>query len=288
MNSTTMQGRKKTNKKSTQKVVDGRTLGHQSKKRSTRNAGKPHRHVVEEEGSSTSAASSERDTSCSSDYNSRAEESEGSKLPVASSVMKEQNKAPSKRTPTPNKATSKKARVETQPQVDMVNATGLQKNTSAAVQSHKHGGDFARCNNRACKHGVGSSECTWNAGQCGHTRQWSSCQVSQCPNWKGLCQRVQPHSPMGGQAPDMALDNEIEVDAQLKVRAGCRMQQRASKRAIEFEAQERKEKGLPCHKVQVTRHGKIDGACEGKDAWDGAIRSLAPRILNMAAVRVTE
>ncbi len=102
MNSATMQGRKKTNKKSTQKVVDGRTLGHQSKKRSTRNAGKPHRHVVEEEGSSTSAASSERDTSCSSDYNSRAEESEGSELPVASSVMKEQNKAPSKRTPTPN------------------------------------------------------------------------------------------------------------------------------------------------------------------------------------------
>ena len=149
--------------------------------------------------------------------------------------------------------------------------------------------------------------------------------MSQCPNWKvrlspghkgltfccaicgrarnnmcestwggggvcdqGLCQRVQPHSPMGGQAPDMALDNEIEVDAQLKVGAGCRMQQRASKRAIEFEAQERKEKGLPGHKVQVTRHGKIDGACEGKDAWDGAIRSLTPRILNMAAVRVTE
>ncbi|CAM6033058.1 unnamed protein product [Sphagnum compactum] len=102
MDSATMQGRKKTNKKSTQKVVDGRTLGHQSKKRSTRNAGKPHRHVVEEEGSSTSAASSERDTSCSSDYNSKAEESEGFELPVASSVMKEQNKAPSKRTPTPN------------------------------------------------------------------------------------------------------------------------------------------------------------------------------------------
>ncbi len=30
---------------------------------------------------------------------------------------------------------------------------------------------------------------------------------------QGLCQRVQPHSPMGRQAPDMALDNEIEVDA---------------------------------------------------------------------------
>jgi hypothetical protein len=102
MNSTTMQGRKKTNKKYAQNVVDGKTLGHQSSRRSTRNAGKPHRHVVEEEGSSTSAASSEHDTFNSSDYDSKGEESKGSELPVASSVMKEQNKAPSKRTPTPN------------------------------------------------------------------------------------------------------------------------------------------------------------------------------------------
>jgi hypothetical protein len=90
------------------------------------------------------------------------------------------------------------------------------------------------------------------------------------------------------QALDMALDNEIEVDAELKVLAESRMQQRASKRAIEFEATKRREKGLPPHKVQVTRHGKIDGACEGKDAWDGAIRSLALQILNMAVVKVTK
>ncbi len=97
-----MQGRKKTNKKSTQNVVDGRTLGHQSNRRSTRNVGKPHHHVVEEEGSSTLATSSERDTSNSSNYNSKGEDLEGSELPVASSIMKEQNKAPSKWTPTPN------------------------------------------------------------------------------------------------------------------------------------------------------------------------------------------
>jgi hypothetical protein len=90
------------------------------------------------------------------------------------------------------------------------------------------------------------------------------------------------------QALDMALDNEIEADAQLKVLVESRVQQRASKRAIEFEATERREKGLPPHKVQVTRHSKIDGACQGKDAWDGAIRSLAPQILNMAVVQVTE
>jgi hypothetical protein len=69
MNSTTMRGGKKTNKKSTQNVVDGRTLGHQSNRRSIRNAGKPHHHVVEEGGSLASTTSSECDISNSSDYN---------------------------------------------------------------------------------------------------------------------------------------------------------------------------------------------------------------------------
>jgi cytidylate kinase len=54
---------------------------------------------------------------------------------------------------------------------------------------------------------------------------------------------------MGRQAPDMALDNEIEVDAHVKVFVESRVQQRALKRAIEFEATKRKEKGLPGHKV---------------------------------------
>jgi len=102
MNLATMQGRKKTNKKSTQNVVDGRTLGHQSNRRSIRNAGKPHRHMAKEEGSSILAASNECDISNSNDYNSKGEESKGSELPVAFSIMKEQNKEPSKQTPTPN------------------------------------------------------------------------------------------------------------------------------------------------------------------------------------------
>jgi len=73
MNSTTMRGGKKTNKKSTQNVVDGRTLGHQSNRKSTRTIGKPHHHVVEEEGSLASVASSERDTYSNNDYNSKGE-----------------------------------------------------------------------------------------------------------------------------------------------------------------------------------------------------------------------
>jgi hypothetical protein len=51
----------------------------------------------------------------------------------------------------------------------MVNATGLQGNTLAIIQSGKHGGNFTRCNKQACKHGATSSECTWIVGQCGHT-----------------------------------------------------------------------------------------------------------------------
>jgi hypothetical protein len=32
-----------------------------------------------------------------------------------------------------------------------------------------------------------------------------------------------------------------------------------AKKTIEFEAEEWKRKGLPPHKVEVTKHGKIDG-----------------------------
>jgi hypothetical protein len=42
-------------------------------------------------------------------------------------------------------------------------------------------------------------------------------------------------------------------------------QQRVAKRTIEFEAEEQKKKGLPPHKVEVTKHGKIDGSCDGKN-----------------------
>jgi len=102
MNLTTMQGRKKINKKSTQNVVDGRTLEHQSNRRNTKNAGKPHCHAVEEEGLLASTTSDECNTFSSNDYNSKGEESKGFELPIGSLVVKEQIKAPNKQTPTPN------------------------------------------------------------------------------------------------------------------------------------------------------------------------------------------
>jgi len=66
------------------------------------------------------------------------------------------------------------------------------------------------------------------------------------------------------------------------------MKQWALVRAIEFEAANQKEKGLPPHKVVLTRVGKIDGACEGKEyTWDSAMKSLTLQILDMAMVKVT-
>jgi hypothetical protein len=38
----------------------------------------------------------------------------------------------------------------------------------------------------------------------------------------------------------------------------------------------------------VTKNGKINGACAGKNIWDDKIRGFAPRHLNMAIVKVGE
>jgi hypothetical protein len=67
-----------------------------------------------------------------------------------------------------------------------------------------------------------------------------------------------------------------------------RAQQRSLKRTLEIEIVERHQKGLSPHQVEVTKNGKIDGACVGKNIWDDKIRGFAPRHLNMAIVKVGE
>jgi hypothetical protein len=67
-----------------------------------------------------------------------------------------------------------------------------------------------------------------------------------------------------------------------------RAQQQSLKRTLEIEIAERHQKGLPPHQVEVTKNGKIDGACAGKNIWDDKIWGFAPRHLNMAIVKVGE
>jgi hypothetical protein len=40
--------------------------------------------------------------------------------------------------------------------------------------------------------------------------------------------------------------------------------------------------------VEVTKHDKIDGANDGKNVWDDAMRGLATQLLNLAVVKVIE
>ncbi len=43
---------------------------------------------------------------------------------------------------------------------------------------------------------------------------------------------------------------------------------------------------MPFHQVEVTKNGKIGGACDGKNIWDDKIQGFAPHHLNMAIVKV--
>jgi hypothetical protein len=47
-------------------------------------------------------------------------------------------------------------------------------------------------------------------------------------------------------------------------------------------------KGLKPHVIEVTIKGKIDGACDGKNAWDDLVRSQAPRHLDVYIVHVKD
>jgi hypothetical protein len=72
------------------------------------------------------------------------------------------------------------------------------------------------------------------------------------------------------------------------LKTGLRAKQHSSKKNLKFQAANHQEKGLPPHKVEVTKHGKIDGASDGKNGWDDAMHGLAPRLFNLAVVKVIE
>ncbi len=61
-----------------------------------------------------------------------------------------------------------------------------------------------------------------------------------------------------------------------KSKAKIRVDQRYAKRTLKGEVEKRRKAGLPPYKVEVTKNGKIDGACDGKNEWDNALRGLAP------------
>jgi hypothetical protein len=45
---------------------------------------------------------------------------------------------------------------------------------------------------------------------------------------------------------------------------------------------------MKLHEVEVTPRGRIDGACEGENAWDGILRFMAFREFNVFIVHVKD
>jgi len=90
------------------------------------------------------------------------------------------------------------------------------------------------------------------------------------------------------QGAKMPTTREELQEPSSRSKVDIKTQQRMLKKTIKFEAEQLKRKGLPTHKVKVTKHGKIDGSYDGKNEWDNAMQGLTPHILNMAIVKVGE
>ncbi len=55
-----------------------------------------------------------------------------------------------------------------------------------------------------------------------------------------------------------------------------------------MEAQEQVVKGLKPQVVELSVRGRINGACKGKTSWDGTIRSITPRVVDVSIVHVRD
>lgn len=62
------------------------------------------------------------------------------------------------------------------------------------------------------------------------------------------------------------------------------MSRRKRRNAYEAGSRERSTRGSKPNRVQVNEVGEVDVACEGKNAWDEAIRKLVPLILDVSVV----
>ncbi len=86
-----------------------------------------------------------------------------------------------------------------------------------------------------------------------------------------------PHQ-VGQAMANLVVENgSMESERKLKVER--RAKRWTSKRSLEFDVVEQICQGFPPQKVEVTKHGKIDGACDGKLVWDAKMWGQAPHLL---------
>jgi hypothetical protein len=73
-----------------------------------------------------------------------------------------------------------------------------------------------------------------------------------------------------------------------KPKSDKRAKQWITKKALDSQTIDCKAKGLPPLQVEVIKYGKIGGACHGKNVWDDYLKGLAPCILSVSIVKVSE
>ena len=65
----------------------------------------------------------------------------------------------------------------------------------------------------------------------------------------------------------------------------ARATRRAARKEVETNVELRRSGGQKTHRLRVKVGGGIDGRCEGKNAFDEALRSMVPRILDVSCLR---
>jgi len=84
--------------------------------------------------------------------------------------------------------------------------------------------------------------------------------------------------------PPTATQHE-EDQSKVKADSEARATRRATRKEAETNVDLRRSRGHKPHTLRVKAGGGIDGGCEGKNAFDEALRSLVPRILDVSVLK---
>ena len=119
---------------------------------------------------------------------------------------------------------------------------------------------------------------------------------SMQPPVAGTCQQnpwmMGQHMPwMMGQSyqnqwipPPPAVEEGTKVAPQVRPESDARAARRAARKEVETSVNLRRSGGHKPYALRVKPSGGIDGGCEGKNAFDEALRSMVPRILDVSCL----
>ena len=82
--------------------------------------------------------------------------------------------------------------------------------------------------------------------------------------------------------PPPAVEDGTKVAPQVRPKSDARAARRAARKEVETSVNMRRSDGHKPYALRVKPSGGIDGGCEGKNAFDEALRSMVPRILDVS------